>query len=212
MADLVRGRYPVTNELWSLLGQATNATQSDIAVRTNASFFGMAGLTDASALTSVKANFVAVPVEYGDIITKCTVLVGATAQSGGSHSNFALYTGGTASPTLITGSQSTDVTAAAGGTTINTALTVTFGTPTLITPTNAPYGYIYVSYGLTATTPPSLAAWSIPTAVYYQTSALSSATAAPLALAGNVSGGGATAAANLASPTAVSTAFAVFLQ
>jgi hypothetical protein len=173
----------------------------------------MAGLTDtAAAVTTAKANFVAVPVEYGDIITKCTVLVGGTVSSTSTHSNFALYTGGVASPTLITGSQSTDVTTGAGGTAINTALTVTFGAATLITPTNAPFGYIYVSYGLTATAVPSLAAWSIPTAVYYQTTALSSATAAPLALAGNVSGGGATAAANLASPTAAASAFAVFLQ
>jgi hypothetical protein len=180
-------------------------------MRSNADWFGLSGLTDtAAATTSAKANAVAVPVEYGDVFSKVTFVNGATAQATSTHGNVALYSGGVAAPAIL-GAQSADNIAANGGFPGSALVTVTLGAPVLITPANAPFGYIYVSYGNTATTQPSLAAYSTPTAINYQW-ALNSATANPLAFAFNATGGGAVAPATLAGTAVAASAFLVFLS
>jgi hypothetical protein len=213
MADLVRGHYPVSAVLDSLLGQARNATQSNPPVFTNLSFFGASALTDNSttALTTAKANAVAVAVDYGAIISKVSFVVGATAGATSTHTNVALYSGSVAAPAIL-GTQSTDNTAANGGFPASAINTVTLGTPVLITPANAPNGYIYVSLGVTATTVPSLLSAATPTAVFYQWSALNSTTANPLGFALTATGGGAVAPATLASASVAAAAFITFLQ
>ena len=107
MADLVRGRYPVTSPIWSLVGQLANTTQSDIAARSNGVALGLAGLADtAAALTTQVCTAVAVPVEYGDVISSVTVLVGATAAGTPTNQFAALYSGVATTPALM--AQSTD--------------------------------------------------------------------------------------------------------
>lgn len=209
MADLISGRYVETNPLMSALGLAANINQPNLPAYTNASFFGLVMADTAAAVTTAKANAVAVPVDIGAVIQKITVFVGGTVSATSTHSNFALYSGGVAAPAII-GTQSTDVTSGAGGTTANTMLQVTI-TPVMITAAMAPQGYIYVSYGLTATTVPSLAAFSTPTAIGYQW-ALVSATANPLGFGFTATGGGASAPATLASTANVASAYFVVLQ
>ena len=165
MADLVRGRYHVTNPVWSYLGQPVNATQSDIAYRSNAAVTGLAGLADtAAALTTQVCTSVPVPVEYGDVITKISVVVGATAAGTPTNSFAALYSGIATTPALL--AQSTDITTtaiAASG-----VFTWTLASPIMVTPTNAPNGYLYASIMVKATTVPSLATVSVATAVGYK--------------------------------------------
>ena len=212
MSDLVRGHYAIESALDAMLGNARNATQTNLPVYTNLSFFGASGLTDNSttALTTAKANAVAVPVDWGAIITKVSFIVGATAQATSTHGNVALYSGGVAAPAIM-GTQSTDNVAANGGFPASAISTVTLGAPVLVTPSNAPQGYIYVSYGFTATTAPSVLAAPAPAAVFYQW-ALNSATANPLGFALTCTGGGAVAPATLAGSAVAAAAAIVFLQ
>jgi len=213
MADLVRGHYPIGSVFDALLGNARNATQNDLPVYTNLTWTGISGLTDNSttALTSAKANAVAVPVDFGAIISKVSFVVGATAGATSTHTNVALYSGGVAAPAIL-GTQSTDNTSGNGGFAASAINTVTLGAPVVITPSNAPNGYIYVSLGVTATTVPSLLSAPTPTAVFYQWSALNSTTANPLGVALTATGGGATAPATLASASVAAATYICFLQ
>ena len=196
---LVRGRYPVSNPLWASLGQATNIANTSQPIRSNAEWFGLAGITDQAAATiTAKANGVAVPVDVGMTITKVGFAVGATAAATSTHTNVALYAGGLAAPTKL-GTQSTDNTAGNGGFPASAWNLITLGGGGYtVTATDAPAGYIYVSLGITATTQPSLAGWSTPAAVFYTWSALNSATTNPLFFNGAYTGGGAAAPATLA--------------
>ena len=209
MADLVRGRYNVTNPVWSYLGQPTNATQSDIPSRTNATVLGLASLADtAAALTTAVCTAVPVPVEYGDVISKITVIVGATAASVPVNAFAALYTGVATTPVLI--GQSTDITSSAIA--ASAAFTFTLTTAQLITPTNAPFGYIYVSIMSKATTVPSLATVSVAAAVGYKW--LLTGAVAPLGMGAVTHGSAltATAPATIVSSTAQAATPIVFLS
>ena len=195
MADLVRGRYNVTNPLWSYLGQPVNATQSDIAVRTNAQIHGLVALTDGAAFASGVCTAVPIPVEYGDVISKVSVFVGGTAEATGTHAFAALYSG-IATPALL--AQSADVTGAAAMA-ASARYDFTLATPVLITPTNAPYGFVYASIGVTATTQPTAASVTVATAVAYQWYTNGPA---KLGAVTHGSGVGATAPATMVSPAA----------
>lgn len=164
MADLVRGRYPMTNELWSYLGQPVNANQSDLAVRSNLGMLPGA-LSDGAALATGVATAVPVPVEYGDVITKISVLAGATAESGGTHLWAALYSG-LATPALL--AQSADNTGATA-VAASARFDFTLATPQLITPANAPNGFVYASVmcAQSAGAVPTLVSISVATAVAY---------------------------------------------
>jgi len=205
MADLVRGRYHVTNPVWSYLGQPVNATQSDIAYRTNAAVTGIAGLADTSAaLTTQVCTAVPVPVEYGDVITKISVVVGATAAGTPTNSFAALYSG-IGTPALL--AQSTDITT--GAIAASAVFTWTLASPILVTPTNAPNGYLYASIMVKATTVPSLATVSVATAVGYKFF-----TNSPVGM-GAVTHGSAltgTAPSTIASPSAQAATPIVFLS
>ena len=195
MSDLVRGKYPVTDPFFSALGQTANATQTNIALRSNAKVIGINGLTDGAALTTQVATAVAVPVEVGDVITKVTVFVGATGAGTPTNSWAAVYSGVLTTPALL--GQSTDGATAAIA--ASGAFVFTLASPLLITAANAPYGYVYVSVMVKATTPPTLASATIATAVAYQWY-----TNAPLKM-GAVTHGSTlttTAPATIASPTA----------
>ena len=163
MSDLVRGKYHVTSPFYSVLGNAANATQSNIAARSNAEVVGLNALTDGAALTTQVATAVAIPVEVGDVITKVTVFVGATAAGTPTNQFAALYSG-IATPALL--AQSTDGTT--GAIAASGAFTFTLASPVLITAANAPQGFIYASVMVKATSTPTLASATVATAVAYQ--------------------------------------------
>lgn len=169
---LLAGRYPIRNGLWSILGQPVNGAQSSTPVRSNLEYLGLGGgLTDtAASLVSGVLTAVAVPVDWGQVISTVSVLTGATAASTPTHSFAVLYAGtNVAAPPIITGSQSVDgLTGAIGA---SARKDFTLGTAALITPTNAPYGYIWAGVSVTATTAvPSLVtnAGTIAAAAQYQ--------------------------------------------
>ena len=190
---LSRGRYSATNPLYSYLGQPVNASQSDIAVRTNATVLGMQALTDGAALTTQVCTAVPVPVEVGDVITKVSVFVGATAAGTPTNSWAAVYSG-VAVPALL--NQSTD-----GATAVIAASgRFDFTIPaTMVTAANAPQGFWYASVMVKATSVPTLAAVTIAAAVAYQWY-----TTAPLKMGAVTHGSAltATAPATIATPTA----------
>ena len=163
MSDLVRGKYPVTNPLFTALGQSANVSQSNIALRTNAVVTGLNALTDGAALTTQVATAVAIPVEIGDVLSKVTVFVGATAAGTPTNSFAALYSG-LAVPALLT--QSVDGGAAAIA--ASGAFVFTLAAPVLVTAANAPFGYLYASVMVKATVAPTLASTTVATAVAYK--------------------------------------------
>ena len=194
MSDLVRGKYPVTAPFYKVLGNPANATQSNIAARSNVEVVGLNALTDGTALTTQVATAVAVPVEIGDVISKVTVFVGATGAGTPTNSWAAVYSG-IATPALL--GQSAD--GASGAINASGAYTFTLATPITVTAANAPQGFIYVSVMVKATTPPTLASATVALAVAYQWF-----TNAPLKMGALTHGSSltTTAPATIASPSA----------
>lgn len=160
MSDLVRGQYPLRNSATKLTG-AMNATQGNLAARSNLEW-PIGSLQDAAAaLVTANMTLVAVPVEFGDVYTFVDVLVGATAAGTPTHSWAALYTGTATTATLV-GVQAVDGGSAAIAASTRKAFAL--GAPYEANPTDSPNGYIYVGIGVTATTVPSLVSGTAPTA------------------------------------------------
>ena len=204
MPDLVHGRYPVTSPFAKLTGLAANASQGNISVRSNLEWFGLANPTDGALAATGVGCAVPIPVENGDVITKVTILAGATAEATGTHAFAALYSG-IATPALL--AQSADVIGAAA-IAASAAYTFTLSSAVQITPANAPNGFIYASIAVTAGTVPTAAVVSTPTAIGYQWFANG-----PLFLAAtHGSGLNGTAATTIASPSAKAVAPLVFLS
>lgn len=154
MADLVSGRYGQLNPWWTVLGQPTNVAQANIPARSNLEYLGINVLTDAAAaLTSGTVTVVPVPVDPGTTITKVSVLVGASAASTPTHSFAAIYSGiSTAAPALL--KQSTDITTTAIA--ASARFDFTLSAAYTVSPTDAPYGYVWVGVSNTGTAVPSL--------------------------------------------------------
>lgn len=152
---LTRGRYPVDAALQSFLGKTAATSNATAPVRSNLEFPVYSGaLADtAASLTSGVLTAVPVPVDIGQVVTKISVLVGATPASTPTHSFAAIYSGTTVtSPPLI--GQSTDGTTAVMA--ASTRFDFTLTTPTAISSTQAPNGFIYVGISVTGTAVPSL--------------------------------------------------------
>lgn len=204
MSDLVRGRYPVTSPLATLTGFASNATQGNIAVRSNLTWFGLGNPTDGALAATGVGCAVAIPVEVGDTFTKISILAGATAEATGTHMFAALYSG-IAVPALL--AQSADNTTAAA-VAASARFDYTLASPVTVTNATAPGGFIYASIAVTAGTVPTAMVVSAPTAIGYQWYSTG-----PLFLsATHGSALGATAAATIASPSAKAVAPIVFLS
>jgi len=204
--DLVGGSYPLKYNLTKLLGSAAvNATQANLAARSNLEW-PIGSLQDAAAsLVTGDITLVAVPVEYGDVITAVDVLVGATAASVPTHSFAALYSG-VATTAALVGTQSTDTTTTAIA--ASTKLTYKLGAPYIVNPTDSPNGFIYVALGQTATTVSSLISGTVPTAAqkaWYTGMPLLAATIA-------AAGGTAPATITLASTAAIASPPVVVLR
>jgi hypothetical protein len=203
MSDLVDGRYPQVDPFWSMIGQPVNATQSDIPAFSNYRAFGLGNPTDGALAATGVACAVPVPVDNGVIISKISILVGATAEATGTHAWAALYSGA-ATPALL--AQSADNTGAAALAASQRA-DFTLQTAQQITPANAPNGFVYASIMVAATTMPTVAVVSTPTAIGYQwfsTGPLGFSLTHGSSLA-------ATAPATIASPAAKAVAPIVFL-
>ena len=158
---LIRGRYHATNPAWSAVGQPTNASQSDIALRSNVDYLGYSNQVDqAAALVTTKSTFVPVPVEVGDTFSTITVISGATAASTPTHSQAYLLSGVLTTATLLGTTTDLTTTAVAANAKVQWTLT----TAVTVTATNAPYGYIYVGIGFTGTTPFSIVGTAVSTA------------------------------------------------
>ena len=204
MADLVAGLYPEFDPYQAVTAGLSNVAQPNIPAFSNVNWFGMNYTDSASGMVTAKANGVAVPVDWGAVITKVTVLCGAAAGTI-THFNVQLYSG-IAVP-AAQGTQSTDSTSTPF--TVNTFLTVTLGSTVLVTPTNAPNRFVYVSFGLTASVAPSVASAATPVAIV-TSGAAGFGTAAPL-FSASYTGGGASQPATLASGSAVAQAPLVWL-
>jgi hypothetical protein len=203
MSDLVRAGYPVTDWIRSLTGLAGNTQQGNLAVRTNARWLGISGVSDGALAATGVACAVPVPVEVGDIISKVSLLVGATAEATGTHAFAALYSG-IATPALL--GQSVDNTGAAA-LAASAKFDFTLGSQVAITSANAPNGFVYASIMVAGGTIPTAASVAVPTAVGYQWFS-----SGPLFLsATHGSGLTATAPATIASPAAKAVAPLVFL-
>lgn len=202
--DLVSGGYPVNYSFEKLTGKAPNTAQGNISIRSNMEWFGLGNVTDGALAATGVGCAVAIPVEWGDVITKVSILAGATAEATGTHTFAALYSG-IAVPALM--AQSADNTGAAA-VAASAKFDYTLATAQAITPSNAPGGFVYASIVVTATTVPTAASIATPTAVGYQWFA-----AGPLFLAAtHGSGLTTTAPATIASPAAKAVAPIVFLS
>jgi hypothetical protein len=202
-SDLVSAAYPLTYPFRKLTGNAGQVQQSNRSIRSNMEWTGLANPTDGALAATGVGCAVPIPVEVGDRLSKVAILIGATAGGTPTHSFAALYSG-VAVPALL--GQSKDGAAAA------IAESALFGftleSEVEITEANAPRGFIYASVAITATTVPTAAVVSTPTAIGYKwftNSPLFLAATHGSALAG-------TAPATIASPAAKAVAPLVFVS
>lgn len=200
---LVRGMYPATNALWKVTGNAANATQGNLPVRSNAEWLGLGTVTDSALASTGVMCVVACPVEVGDVITTVSIMTGATGASTPTHQFAALYGFHASAPPLI--AQSTDSTTTAIA--ASTKRTYTLSSAQRITATHAPYGYIYVAILQTGTTISTACSVATATATQY-----SWFTNSPICLSGTSGSGITTTADATLTLTAKATAPLVFLQ
>lgn len=146
MTDLVSGRYPAQNPIWRLLGMPTNATQSDMPVRSNVDVLGLSTLVDMTTTATKKGPMVAIPVQEGDVFTKVGSLIGAKEGAAG-QAFFALYS---APGAKKEGKLLAQTTFSAAAQTKSVLFSGELESSVLITSANAPNGYIYA--GLVAET------------------------------------------------------------
>lgn len=162
-ADLVGAGYLTTNPLISLLGGSAQSSQANLAPRTNLLWTGLSTLTDGALAATGVACAVPIPVAVGDVITKVSIVVGGTAAGTPTHHFAAIYSG-IAVPALQ--AQSADNTS--GAVAASGVFGWTLQTPVTVTTANAPNGFVYASVVFAASTVPTAATVSIPTAVGYQ--------------------------------------------
>lgn len=146
-ADLVGGSYHVYDPVWTAIGRLANAKQPNIAARTNLHWHGLQ--VAEKVLVTGKQQIAAVPVEWGDIISKISVPIAATEGEAASETFVCLYEGVEASKKAKLLSQGKSVTAAVKK---EKLFTQALEKEIEITSTNAPNGYIYAGICSTATT------------------------------------------------------------
>ena len=206
MADLASGGYPQANPLQTILGRLGNTVQSNIPIRSNAEYLGIAAATDAAALVTNKIIVVPIAVDYGVEYSTVTFVAGATSPTV-TINYAAVYSGLATAATSLLLSQSTD--AASTAPTASQANSYTLATPTTATAANAPFGYWFVGVQGTGTVNSALGV-SVATAVDVLQTAVF--TNAPFALGASVAATTGTAPANLGTPTTVALKPLIFLS
>ena len=199
---LVRGGYPVNHALRKFTGNLANVAQANLVARSNQEWLGVASADTAAIAASGTAVAVAVPVEVGDVISRVSVLVGATA-AGTPTNAFAAVHSGVAVPALLGQSVSS------GAAAINASglLSFALATPVTVTGVNAPNGYLYVSVVFSATVMPSVGTTLVAAAVGYKAFPNS-----PLFLAATHGAAlSTTAPATIVAPATISTVPVVYL-
>lgn len=149
--DLVGAGYPTGNALNALLGGNGNLTLPNQPIYSNL-YFGAGGLVDAAAAGTASVNAVAIPVVPGAVITKLTLLVGATSATGSPTFAQGMIFSGTGSAPGTTGAQPTLVgsTGSAGNVVTaspsSSAYSLTFSSPVTVSSINAPFGFVYAAW------------------------------------------------------------------
>ena len=165
MSDIVSGGYQQYNPIWSVLGRGTsnqttaaaignnNATQSNVPLRSNLEIIGLGVKQEQSGtVTSEKSLLAAIPVTWGDVISNVWVL-SSTASESGAEFIGALYSGAasnatTAVETKVIGESA--VTKEEFKKEKGNKLALK--SSVLITPSNAPAGFIYAGFFIKETT------------------------------------------------------------
>ena len=159
--DMTGGAYSTEDIIWKMMGRPRNATQQNIAARSNVWFTGYSAAVDLAATATKKGMFSAVPVQEGDVITKVSSFIGATEGKTGVKSFVAVYEGTTAKTEAKLLGQSKVKEVAIKPKLI---LTEELEKALLITSTNAPNGYVFVGLITEATTLPTQVGVEIPVA------------------------------------------------
>ncbi len=162
-SDLVAANYPLTYPVRKLLGLNGQLQQSNRSIRSNLEWTGLANPTDGALAATGVACAVPIPVENGDLLSRISILVGATAGATMTHSFAALYSG-IAVPALLGQSKDGEAAAIAEKARFDFLL----ASQIEVTPENAPNGFIYASVAITAATIPTAAVVSTPTAIGYK--------------------------------------------
>jgi hypothetical protein len=161
--SLSGGRYPFNSPWQALLGNLANVADPTQPARSNLEWFGLGNETDGALAATGVCCAVAIPVDPGQVITKVSLIVGATPESGGSHAFAAVYSG-IAVPGLI--GQATDVTGAAAiGASARFDFSLTAAQK--ISAAQAPNGFVYASISITGTVPTALVV-ATPAGINYQ--------------------------------------------
>jgi hypothetical protein len=165
-ADLVGAKLPLNNPLLSLLGGLSNVAQANVPARSNLEY-PVGNLSDGALAATGIAAIVPCPVDPGTVVSKVSILVGATAGATITHGFAALYAGTGTAPALI--GQSTDI-GTTSAITASTAYSFTLTTAQLITNALAPQNFVYVAivFAQSAGTIPTVVSASTPTGVNYQ--------------------------------------------
>lgn len=155
-ADLVGGGYHLYNPEFTELGRGTtNVTQGNIPGRSNLVWHGAGSITE-STLTTEKTLLAAVPVEWGDVISKITIPFTVKVKAA-AVIFVALYEGLEVGKAAKLIAQSTPTTAEVK---LETNYTGELTKSVLITTSNAPNGYVYAGVCVEAASEPgSVAAW-----------------------------------------------------
>lgn len=150
------------NTAW--LGNLRQIGETGRPARSNLEILGPGALVDGALAATGIGAFVPVPAQVGDVFTKVSVPIGATAGGTMTHQFAALYVGSGTEPTLI--EQSTDTTSAAIAEKVLASWTLTASVP--ITAAMAPHGFVYAEICITASTVPTAATVSTPSGTNYK--------------------------------------------
>lgn len=160
MTDVISGRYPQQNPAWSVFGMQNNIAQPNVPAFTSLPpLAGLAGtLEDGAAIITKEETTFPVWLPWGVTIEKFSLALGATEIETLTHAWVAVRTGAGVEPggagakgelkTVLVG-ESADETTLTGAKT--KTISISLKKALLITPENAPNGYVYVSVFMVAT-------------------------------------------------------------
>lgn len=145
----IGSRWGQADQFNTLLGNPRNATFPDVDARSNLwALGGFSGALDQATAATKKGVLAAIPVQEGDVISKVSVLVGATEGKTGVKSFVVIYSGttGKVEASLLGQSKVAEVAIKP-----KLILTETLEKPITITSTNAPNGYVFAGLIVEAT-------------------------------------------------------------